>query len=74
MKLFCKGEYHNSPNGLHFDGKGVIDVDDYKAEFLLKDAPENFKKLPAVVDPAPEVKAPDAPPVDKAVKAPAKKK
>lgn len=74
MKLFCKGEYHNGPNELHFDGKGVIDVDDHKALFLLKDAPENFEKLPAVVDPPPAVKAPDAPAVDKAVKAPAKKK
>lgn len=72
MKLLCKGEYHNSPNDLHFDGAGVIDVDDHKALFLLKDAPQNFEQLPVEV--VPEVKAFDAPVVDKQVKTPAKKK
>ena len=57
--------------GLHFGGAGVIDVDDFRALFLLKDAPENFTKdLPD----AEEIKSLDEPPKDKAVKAPAKKK
>ena len=41
MKLVCKGEYHHSPAGLHFNA-GVIEVDDAKGEYLLRDAPENF--------------------------------
>jgi len=76
MKLFCVGAYHNSPAGLHFDGPGVIDLDDPKAAFLLKDAPENFMSL----DQAERAgvlerdKALDEPPRDKAIRSPAKKK
>ncbi len=95
MKLYCKGQYHNGPYGLHFSGPGVVEIDDPKAEFLLRDAPENFTKtLPAPVkapettpqapetpdaptvepETPPETKAPEAPPVDKQVKEPRKKK
>lgn len=44
MKLYCRGEYHNQPAGLHFDTAGVIELDAAKAEFLLRDAPENFAR------------------------------
>ena len=71
MKLYCKSAYHNGPAGLHFSAPGVIEIDDPKAEFLLRDAPENFsRELPA----EDELKALDEPPRDKAVKAPQKKK
>jgi len=70
MKLYVKAEYHCSPMGLHFAAPGVVEVDDWKAEFLLRDAPENFsRELPAE-----ESKALDEPPQDKAVKAPLRKK
>lgn len=49
MKLFCKGEYHNQPTQLHFAGPGVIEIDTWKGEFLLRDAPENFERY---VEPA----------------------
>jgi len=82
MKLYCRGEYHNGPAGLHFDRVGVIELDDAKAEYVLRDAPENFsRELPPSTRFADqgrsaqdEVKAPDEPPVDKQIKAPAKKK
>lgn len=67
MQLYVKGRYHNGPAGLHFDGPGVVEIDEPKAQFLLRDAPENFStEIP--------VKAEDAPPVDKAVKAAPRKK
>ena len=73
MKLYCKGEYHNGPMNLHFAGPGVFEVDDKAGEYLLKDAPENFiLDLPG--DTGKEVKAFDAPPADKALKAPRVKK
>lgn len=78
MKLYCKGEYHNSPAGLHFSREGVIEIDDAKGEFLLRDAPENFSRELPAPEPAAgmsaEMKAPDAPAKDKMVKEPGKKK
>src|SRR3990172_9481943 len=73
MKLYCKSAYHNGPAGLHFSAPGVIEIDDPKAEFLLRDAPENFsRELPAEDSktelPAEESKALDEPPEDRAVK------
>ena len=44
MKLFCRGAYHNAPAGLHFSAPGIIEVDNSVAEFLLRDAPENFTR------------------------------
>jgi hypothetical protein len=71
MKLYCKGKYHNAPAQLHFDGPGVIEIDEPKASFLLKDAPENFStELPAEGT----AKAFDESPKDKMVKMPARKK
>lgn len=80
MKLYCKGEYHNSPAGLHFEKAGVIEIDDAKAEYLLRDAPGNFSRelpqekpvVPVTTDK--QDKAMDAPPSDKQVKKPAKEK
>ena len=70
MKLYCKAEYHNGPHGLHFTAPGVIEIDDWKAEFLLRDAPENFsRELPAE-----ESKALDEPSQDRAIKVPRIKK
>jgi len=67
MQLYVKGRYHNGPAGLHFAGPGVVELDDPKALFLLRDAPENFStEIP--------VKAIDEPVVDKMIKAPARKK
>jgi hypothetical protein len=76
MKLFCKGKYHNQPVGLHFDGPGVIDIDEAKAQFLLRDAPENFEVAVAAIPVPVEVVAEafDAPAADKMVKAPSRKK
>ena len=73
MKIYCRGEYHNGPLGFHFDKPGVIEVDQWKADFLLRDAPENFTtELPAA-DERTE-KSMDVPPLDKQVKAAPKKK
>lgn len=67
MRLYVKGRYHNGPAGLHFDGPGVVEIDEPKALFLLRDAPENFSTtIPA--------KAEDEPALDKAVKVPQRKK
>ena len=72
MRLYCKSAYHNGPAGLHFSAPGVIEIDDPKAEFLLRDAPENFsRELPTAEQ---ESKALDDPPEDRAVKAPRVKK
>ena len=67
MKLYCHSDYNNGAAGLHF-GRGWIEVTPETANFLLRDAPENFSTV------AVEGKAPDAPPFDKAVKKPAVKK
>lgn len=54
---------------LHFDKSGVVDVDDWKGEFLLKDAPENFTRdLPE------QTKMFEVPPTDKAMKRPTRSK
>jgi len=67
MQLYVKGRYHNGPAGLHFDGPGVVELDDPKALFLLRDAPENFTtEIP--------VKTIDEPVADKMMKGPARKK
>jgi hypothetical protein len=66
MRLYCKAAYHNSPAGLHFDAPGIIEVDDWKAEFLLRDAPDNFsRELPPE-----ESKSMDGPPQHRMVKFP----
>lgn len=72
MKIYCKGPYSNPPAGLFFAQAGMVEIDDAKAEFLLRDAPENFSRdIPT----SPEsVKAPEAPARDKAVKAPVARK
>lgn len=76
MKIYCKGAYSNPPAGLFFAQAGVVEIDDPKAEFLLRDAPENFsRELPVPFAPVGDgVKAPDTPSRDKAVKAPTAKK
>lgn len=67
MQLYVKGRYHNGPAGLHFDGPGVVELDEPKALFLLRDAPENFTtEIP--------VKTIDEPVADKMMKAPGRKK
>lgn len=72
MKIYCKGAYSNPPAGLFFAQPGVVEVDDAKAEFLLRDAPDNFsRELPT---PSESVKAPETPARDKAVKAPGARK
>ncbi len=68
MQLYVKGRYHNGPAGLHFDGPGVIEIDDPKGQFLLRDAPENFTTE------IPVKKAFDEPVADKMLKSPARKK
>jgi hypothetical protein len=83
MKLWCKGHYRNPPAGLVFEA-GVIEVDDAQAEFLLRDAPENFsRELPpdpqadaasARLAAPPQGRGLEVPPIDRAVKAPARKK
>ncbi len=69
MNLYCLSDYHNEPRGLHFLA-GPIDVDDTIAEFLLRDAPENFKREGSL---RLGEKALAAPPKDKAVKMVARK-
>lgn len=74
MKLYCRGEYHNGPMDLHFSGPGMIEVDDWKGEYLLRDAPDNFTtELPAQMT-LTEVKSFAEPPRDKAVRSPRVKK
>lgn len=67
VKLYCRGRYFNGPRGLLFD-KGIIAVLPEVAEYLLRDAPENF-----CIE-LPEAKALDEPVADKAVKSPSRKK
>ena len=88
MKLIVKGRYHNNPAELHFDVPGIVEVDDKKAEYLLRDAPDNFAiYAPPVAESlakevieradgidAQEAKDLDAPLVDKMLKEPKKKK
>lgn len=81
MKLYCKGPYSNQPAGLNFDREGVIDIDEAKALFLLRDAPEHFERYveslsesAALETSDADIKAPDAPHVDKQIKAAPKKK
>ena len=70
MKLYCKSDYANPPYHLFFPA-GVIEVDERVAEILFRDAPDNFSRdLPT----PPAVKALDAPPADKMMKAPKVKK
>ena len=76
MRLYCKAVYHNGPQSLHFSAAGIIEVDDPKAEFLLRDAPENFsRELPTEEESVltgrllkPGDKGFDSPPLDKAMK------
>jgi len=44
VKIYCRGEYHNVPANLHFSGPGIVEVDDWQADYLLRDAPENFSR------------------------------
>lgn len=69
MKLVCKGAYHNG--ALHF-GEGVIEVDESIAQFLLRDAPENFELVSESAPP--ETKSLDEPPMDKQIKSAPRKK
>lgn len=41
MKLRVLSDYHNAPAGLHLTA-GVVEVDQRVAEFVKRDAPENF--------------------------------
>lgn len=74
MKIYCRGAYSNPPAGLYFAGPGVIEIDESKAEFLLRDAPENFTKDLSDGEKLVADKALDAPNGDRAVRAPARKK
>ena len=70
MRLYCKSDYANPPYHLFFPA-GVIEVDERVAEILFRDAPDNFMRdLPA----PPETKALNAPPADKMLKEPKRKK
>ena len=61
-RLLCIGRYINEPRGLAFDAGVTFEPDEALAAFLLADAPGCFA-------PAPAVKAVDAPPRDKAIRA-----
>lgn len=41
MKIRVLSDYHNAPAGLHLTA-GVVEVDQRVAEFVKRDAPENF--------------------------------
>ena len=73
MKLVCKSQYSNVGHGLQFEA-GVIRVDDDVADYLLRDAPENFEVV--VEDDAPEVvaEAIEKPVKDRMLKLPRRKK
>lgn len=68
MRLICLGPYHNDPAGLHYDGPGEIELDEAKALFLLRDAPDNFKRLDISTEIPPQGKALDQPPADKMIR------
>jgi hypothetical protein len=70
MRLYVKGSYSNPPAGMYFAAAGWVEVDEKVAQFLLRDAPENF----STEGPVPEAKAPDEPAKDKQVKSPPRKK
>jgi hypothetical protein len=82
MKIYCKGAYTNAPAGLYFSQAGVIEIDNEKAEFLLRDAPENFSRELPTPPPSDSTRFAagaqatgfDAPPMDKQMKAPVRKK
>lgn len=82
VKINVKGEYHNGPMQIHFAGPANgLEIDDWKAEFLLRDAPGNFEIVPENAGATPEekedaaeTKALDAPTMDKQVKHAPKKK
>ena len=67
VKLYLLQEYIS--RGVHYKAGETIEVDRDTALFLQRDAPGCFAPVNA-----PEVKAVEAPPVDKMVKKPAKKK
>ena len=83
MKLYCHSEYRNGALGLHFE-QGRIEVADELGAFLMRDAPENFEIVPlgwvGVTSATPQEaidnfeRSMDAPPQDKAVKKPTRKK
>jgi hypothetical protein len=66
MRLRCIREYVNGPRGLVFQVGEELEPSPQLRLFLLADAPGCFEVV--------EVKAPDAPPADKAVRAPRVKK
>jgi len=87
MKLYCRGAYSSRyperNEVLKFDGPGIIDIDDAKAEFLLRDSPGNFTtELPApevtgeskTADKSKANKALDKPKANKALEEPDEKK
>ncbi len=87
-KIISKGEYHNQPMGLHFDGAGEFELDADRVAYLLKDAPDNFSLPPAATsasgaepdltngsgDEEPKDKAFNKAPKDTAIKEPKKTK
>jgi len=70
VKLKCLAGYNNKQ--FSFEAGQVFEVDDVTARWLQADSPGAFE---VVVEPAePEGKAMEAPPVDKMMRAPARKK
>lgn len=63
--LIAVHEYVNGPRGLYYRAGQTFDVTDAEYLFLMADAPGCFE---------PYVKAIDAPPVDKMLRAPKAKK
>jgi len=70
IKLKCLNGYSNKQ--FSFEAGQVFEVDEVTARWLQADSPGAF--VPVVGPAEPEVKAPEAPPVDKMVKAPGRKK
>ena len=67
-RLRCVGRYVNGARGLVYVVGDVFDATPEQAAFLLADAPGCFEPV------QPESKAINAPPADKAIKAPDKAK
>lgn len=70
VSLYLLQEYIS--RGVHYPAGTTIEVDLETALFLQRDAPGCF--APVNVPPAKEARAAEAPPVDKMVRLPAKKK
>lgn len=72
MKLRCTGNYINGPRNLVYRKGEVFDASPDLRAFLLADAPGCFEELEEPSETA--EKGLDAPPMDKAIKSPPKKK